>query len=36
LKLGGKGGERVGESQLEDSWESRNQCAKLGQLLEMR
>jgi hypothetical protein len=36
LKLGGKGGERVGESQLGESWESRNECAKLGQRLEKR
>jgi hypothetical protein len=36
LKLGDKGGERVGESQLEESWESRNECAKLWQQLEIR
>jgi hypothetical protein len=36
LKLGGKGGERVGESQLGESWESRNECAKLRQRLEMK
>jgi hypothetical protein len=36
LKLGGKWGERVGESQLGESWESKNECAKLGQRLEMR
>jgi hypothetical protein len=36
LKLGGKEGERVGESQLEESWESINECAKFRQCLEIR
>jgi hypothetical protein len=31
-----KGGERVGESYLKESWERRNECAKLGQRLEIR